>query len=198
MRSPIVAGSPSGPHHNAGLQPSPAPSSHLSSSSLQSSGFDMPVPHAHQSIQPVAMSAAASPSFSVVAADYAVPRAILAPRLTPSQLQSQHSQQLLHSRLQQQHHLPPFHPQRQHPPINNPSVLHPVFFTNNFQRRQSLTQPQLQPQPQMASTLHPAFMSRAFPPAPPAPPLPHASSPVAHGYVYREAPPPRQRGNSKL
>ncbi|EPE02527.1 hypothetical protein F503_08752 [Ophiostoma piceae UAMH 11346] len=196
MRPPITAGTPPSPRRSTG-SPSTAASSSLHSS--RSPGFDMPPSHA---LQPAAMSAVAPSSFSVVSADYAVPRAILAPHLShaPPSLPLPHPSQPHFQLSLPRAHIQHPHPQmRRHPPpTNNPSVLHPVFFTNNFQRRQSFSQPA-----PTASTLHPAFMSsHPFPPAPPAPPLPHASSPVAHGYVYREAPPttpPYRRGpNSKL
>ena len=196
MRPPITAGPPPGPRRGTGPPSTAAPPARHSS---RTAGFDMPPSLA---LQPAAMPAVASPSFSDVSADYAVPRAILAPHpshappsLPLPQLSQPHLQHSL-PRPRIQHP----HPQMRQPPppMNNPSVLHPVFFTSNFQRRQSFNQPA-----PPSSTLHPAFMpSRPYPPAPPAPPLPHASSPVAHGYVYREAPPrttPHRRGpSSKL
>lgn len=149
-----------------------------------------------------------APSFSDVAADYAIPRAILAPHIMNGAPQPRlySQQQLQHQHNQQRHRRVPTPP----PAMHNPSVLHPVFFTPNFQRRRSFGQPAvpaaIPPPPLSPPSLHsqppaphhihnshlapfspyqshPAF---ALPLAPPAPPLPHASSPVAHGYIYRE------------
>ncbi|CAK7204746.1 hypothetical protein SEUCBS139899_007506 [Sporothrix eucalyptigena] len=141
-----------------------------------------------------------SPTFSDASAEYAIPRAILAPHIMPTTAPAPRFQQ--HNRLvsqivQQQYRRP------QPPPeMHNPSVLHPVFFTENLQRRRSFGQPAVPaapvspPQhshfvhnanfaPHTPYNTHPAFFT---PLAPPAPPLPHASSPVAHGYIYQESP----------
>lgn len=132
-------------------------------------------------------------SFSDVSADYAIPRAILAPRILPAGAHALRP----YIQQQQQHRAPP-----PAPAMHNPSVLHPVFFTENLQRRRSFGQPAAQVSaPPAAAPRHvhnPHFAPfapiapyqarpAAFAPlAPPAPPLPHASSPVAHGYIYRE------------
>ncbi|CAK7238993.1 MAG: hypothetical protein STHCBS139747_000414 [Sporothrix thermara] len=171
-----------------------------------------------------------SPTFSDPAADYAIPRAILAPHIMPAPVQAASRSQLPQNNHQRPRMLPSSPPpqlqqqqqrqqQRQQqqqqlllhrpppPEMHNPSVLHPVFFTENLQRRRSFGQPavpaaplpSLPPPPAPFAAqqhngqhapfspyrVHPAFFA---PLAPPAPPLPHASSPVAHGYIYREMP----------
>ncbi|CAK7269179.1 hypothetical protein SEPCBS119000_003439 [Sporothrix epigloea] len=134
------------------------------------------------------------PTFSDLASDYAIPRAILGPQIRPAMALTAHST----VRPQNCQHLRPHRPGPPSASMHNPSTLHPVFFTENLQRRRSFGHDAMQSAPPPATRPTP-YQDTASQPyhtqhtpftqlAPPAPPLPHASSPVAHGYIYRESP----------